>query len=83
MIVWHNNAKALPFGEGAPEGGGRGAPEGHCFSLIEEKHLFRHGLRRATFPRGEGIAPTALSKLNNHLVALVKFLLRKSEVAAQ
>ncbi len=33
MIVQHNNAKALPFGEGASEGGGRGVPEGALFFL--------------------------------------------------
>ena len=53
-------------GEVCPKGAGEVCPKGTVFPLLEEKHLFRHGLRRATFPKGEGIAPAALTPLNNH-----------------
>ena len=51
--------KALPFGEGAPRRGGRERCSKklryyQCFGEnVLPVHLFRHGIRRATFPRGE------------------------------
>ena len=39
-------AQALPFGEGGP------LAVGEVYI-----YLFRHGLRRATFPKGEGFCP--------------------------
>ena len=49
---------ALPFGEGAEQSeageGSAGLPNFHALRRLQP-HLFRHGLRRATFPKGEGI----------------------------
>ena len=51
--------KALPFGEGAPEGGRERCSKKLCYyqgfgENVLPVHLFRHGIRRATFPKGEG-----------------------------
>ena len=48
---------ALPFGEGASAGGGRG-------------NLFRPRLRSATFPKGEGLYP--YNNFTNYAVGICK-----------
>ena len=51
---------ALPFGEGAPEGGRERCNKIFRIASVVGKfvlptRLFRHALRHATFPRGEGL----------------------------
>ena len=41
-----------PLGRVPPKGAGEACPQGNVAPMGQ--HLFRHGLRRATFPRGEG-----------------------------
>ena len=43
-----------PLGRVPPKGVGEVCPQGTVAPTGQ--HLFRHGLRRATFPRGEGFA---------------------------
>ena len=49
-----------PLGRVPPKGAGEVCPKGTVVPMGQR--LIRHGLRRATFPRGEGFA-----LLNNHL----------------
>ena len=60
-LLFIGQVQALPFGEGAP-GGGRE----RCNKMLQidsdfgefalPAHLFRHALRHATFPKGEGLS---------------------------
>ena len=62
--------EALPFGEGAPVGGGRGAAPGIVLLMafgefVLRQSLFRlfqrpgMGVEKSTFPKGEGLGASA------------------------